>query len=728
MRLVSFFFVLLTFSGAFAQDAGPETAARPTVGLVLSGGSAKGIAHIGAIRVLEDAGIPVDVVAGTSMGAIVGSLYAIGYTPDQMEAIVTSRDWTGLFTDAVDRRDTGLGRRLSEGRTVLALPIEDGAVALPTGLVAGQRILALLQRLTWPVATERDFRAFPRPFATVVVDAETGDGVRLDAGSLPLAVRGSMSLPTLFEPVEIGRRRYIDGGFARNLPAEDAEALGADVLVCVDVSAADTTDAAETTFLDILVDAAFYAADRELVAQRARCDLTIDPDVNGLSSFDFDAGAEWIARGAAAAEAQRPVLEALAARLGNPEPRRPPPPEVAPRRIEEVVVQGVTGVEARVLRRGLEETLGRSLVGPDDLDQAIAQLYATGFFQLITYQLDEYQLDEAANGGVVLTIDARPKNRDRLGFGFRFDTEYGAALLFELTLRNRLFFGSVTQMEVRLGEQTQLQARYLAGFGSRVPWTVTGLGTYLRLPLNFFAGSDRAIAAGTGQLLSAGVYTGPTLFGDVLTGVGPTLTYVRSSPSIGVDSLEATAEAYLSLSGFALTDTRDRPDYARRGALAFATADWAPGVGATFRRVAVSGEAAVALSPQVSLLGRGAVVQAWGTPTDDQRAYLGGIEVPNLLPGRFYPLYGAQDQELAGSDAVVGAVGVQVEVPRGVLLRGLFDAGWTGDRIVIGGNDYRLGYAVSAGVLTLAGPAELVLAGEAFAGQPRLLFRFGRVF
>ncbi|MEL6432151.1 MAG: hypothetical protein AAFR54_23515, partial [Planctomycetota bacterium] len=157
-----------------------------------------------------------------------------------------------------------------------------------------------------------------------------------------------MSLPTLFEPVEIGRQRYIDGGFARNLPAEDAEALGADVLVCVDVSAADTTAAAETTFLDILVDAAFYAADRELVAQRARCDLTIDPDVNGLSSFDFDAGAEWIARGAAAAEAQRPVLEALAARLGNPEPRRPPPPEVAPRRIEEVVVQGVTGVEARV--------------------------------------------------------------------------------------------------------------------------------------------------------------------------------------------------------------------------------------------------------------------------------------------------------------------------------------------------------------------------------------------
>ncbi|MEL6769917.1 MAG: patatin-like phospholipase family protein [Bacteroidota bacterium] len=723
MRLLSLLLALLTFSGAFAQDAGPQTAARPTVGLVLSGGSAKGIAHIGAIRVLEDAGIPVDVVAGTSMGAIVGSLYAIGYTPDQMEAIVTSRDWTGLFTDAVDRRDTGLGRRLSEGRTVLALPIEDGAVALPTGLVAGQRILALLQRLTWPVATERDFRAFPRPFATVVVDAETGDGVRLDAGSLPLAVRGSMSLPTLFEPVEIGRRRYIDGGFARNLPAEDAEALGADVLVCVDVSAADTTDAAETTFLDILVDAAFYAADRELVAQRARCDLTIDPDVNGLSSFDFDAGAEWIARGAAAAEAQRPALEALAARLGNTEPRRPPPPEVAPRRIEEVVVQGVTGVEARVLRRGLEETLGRSLVGPDDLDQAIAQLYATGFFQVITYQLDE-----AANGGVVLTIDARPKNRDRLGFGFRFDTEYGAALLFELTLRNRLFFGSVTQMEVRLGEQTQLQARYLAGFGSRVPWTVTGLGSYLRLPLNFFAGSDRAIAAGTGQLLSAGVYTGPTLFGDVLTGVGPTLTYVRSSPSIGVDSLEATAEAYLSLSGFALTDTRDRPDYARRGALAFATADWAPGVGATFRRVAVSGEAAVALSPQVSLLGRGAVVQAWGTPTDDQRAYLGGIEVPSLLPGRFYPLYGAQDQELAGSDAVVGAVGAQVEGPRGVLLRGLFDAGWTGDRIVIGGNDYRLGYAVSAGVLTLAGPAELVLAGEAFAGRPRLLFRFGRVF
>ncbi|MEM9997944.1 MAG: patatin-like phospholipase family protein, partial [Bacteroidota bacterium] len=722
-RLAPVLLALLTFSSVSAQDVQPSDAERPTVGLVLSGGSAKGIAHIGAIRVLEDAGIPVDVVAGTSMGAIVGSLYAIGYTPDQMEAIVTSRDWTGLFTDAVDRRETGLSRRLSEGRTVLALPIEDGAVALPTGLVAGQRILALLQRLTWPVATERDFRAFPRPFATVVVDAETGDGVRIDAGSLPLAVRGSMSLPSLFEPVEIAERRYIDGGFARNLPVEDAEALGADVLICVDVSAADTTAAAETTFLNILVDAAFYAADRELVAQRARCDLTIDPDVNGLSSFDFDAGLEWVERGAAAAEAQRPALDALALRLGNPKLRRPPPPEVVPRRVERVEVTGVTGVEARVLRRGLEETLGRSLVGPDDLDQAIAQLYATGFFQLITYQLDEGE-----RGGVVLAIDARPENRDRLGFGFRFDTEYGAALLFELTLRNRLVFGSVTQVEVRLGDQTQLQARYLAGFGGTVPWTVAGLGSYLRLPLNFFAGGDRAIAAGTGQLLNAGLYAGPTLFGDVLTGVGPSLTYVRSAPTVGVDSLVANAETYLSLSGFAVADTRDRPNYTRRGVYAFAFADWAPGTGATFRRVAVSGEAAVALAPQVSLLGRGAVVQAWGTPTDDQRAYLGGIEVPSLLPGRFYPLYGAQDQELAGEDAVVGAAGLQVEVPRGVMLRGLFDAGWAGDRIAIGGNDYRLGYAVSAGMLTLAGPAELVLAGEAFAGRPRLLFRFGRTF
>ncbi|MEM6647662.1 MAG: patatin-like phospholipase family protein, partial [Bacteroidota bacterium] len=228
-----------------AQDIQAD---RPTVGLVLSGGSAKGLAHIGALRVLEDIGVPIDVVTGTSMGSIVGGLYAAGYGVDQLDALVGTQDWTALFSDAVDRRRVAPEARLGEGAALLSLPIEGGALVLPSGLISGQGIFDLLAGLTWPVHHVRDFAQLPRAFAAVVVDAETGAPVRIGSGYLPLAIRASMSLPGVFAPVEIDGRRYLDGGLARNLPAEDARALGADVLVCVDVSEAGETEEEESFF------------------------------------------------------------------------------------------------------------------------------------------------------------------------------------------------------------------------------------------------------------------------------------------------------------------------------------------------------------------------------------------------------------------------------------------------------------------------------------------------
>src|SRR3989475_10027875 len=206
------------------------------VGVALSGGAARGLAHIGVLKVLEEAGIPVDVITGTSMGSVVGGLYAVGYTAAQLDTIVRTEDWYRLLTDPVDRRDLAVDRKFTEDHYLLTLPIHRGGIKLPRSVVAGQRVSQLLTGLTWSAHAIRDFRALPIPFAAVATDLETSKAVVLDHGFLPDAIRASMALPSVFAPVELADTAHIDGGGVRELPAPGARAPGAGVLVCSGVT------------------------------------------------------------------------------------------------------------------------------------------------------------------------------------------------------------------------------------------------------------------------------------------------------------------------------------------------------------------------------------------------------------------------------------------------------------------------------------------------------------
>ncbi|MEM6327452.1 MAG: patatin-like phospholipase family protein [Bacteroidota bacterium] len=697
---------------------------RPTVGLVLSGGSAKGIAHIGAIRELEAAGLPVDVVTGTSMGSIVGALYALGYSADEMETIVTSRDWPALFSDAVDRRDQEIVRRIREVGTLVSLPVEGTSVSLPSGLVAGQDILALFSELMWPARGVRDFRTLPRPFAAVVVDAETGEGVRVETGSLARAVRASMSLPSLFEPVDLNGRRVIDGGYVRNLPAEDALALGADVLVCVDVSASDTTAADRPpTFLDVMVDATFYNANRVLAEQRALCDVIVDPDVNGLSAFAFEQGTAWIERGAAATRSQRPALDSLVTALGNPGLSPPPSPTIAPARISSVEIRGVEGGAARLAQQRLDRELDGQSVTPQDLSRLMEVLYATGAFDLVTYRLDS-----VGDGTERLVIDARPSSGDRLGIGFRYDTVEDAALLFTLTLRDCLFFGSTADLSFRLGQQTQIQGRYLARLGLDSPWTVAAQAGYVNLPFQFFAGNDRAIAAGNIQSISGRVYAGPTLFNTFITGVGPSVTWTRGTPEVGADSLESNAIRYAALEAFAFADTRDKVAFSTRGWQVLLSADWGPGIGNRFQRLGGQVEGAVPVASGVTARVSAVLVHGWEEVPFNRFATVGGPVTPQSLPPSFFPLYGAELAELIGPVGQTAALGLQAEVRPNLFATITADVGRAGLELSSDPEDFRFGYGLSLGAATPLGPAEVLLSGEAFSGRPIVTFQFGHRF
>src|SRR6267154_4430880 len=310
----------------FACALPPCVARAQKVGVALSGGAARGLAHIGVLKVLEEAGVPVDVITGTSMGSVVGGLYAVGYTAAQLDTIVRNEDWFRLLTDPVDRRDLAVDRKFAEDHYLITLPIHRGGIKLPRSVVPGQRISQLLTGLTWSAHSTRDFRALPIPFAAVATDLETSKAVVLDHGFLPDAIRASMALPSVFAPVELGDTAHIDGGVVRNLPAQDARALGADVLICSDVTDPLEPRDSIVSLVDVLVQSVSFRVWDSERAERGACDVLIVPDVRAFTSFSFGRAAELMARGEAAARAALPEIEAKVGRRRVPRRAPAPPP------------------------------------------------------------------------------------------------------------------------------------------------------------------------------------------------------------------------------------------------------------------------------------------------------------------------------------------------------------------------------------------------------------------
>lgn len=421
--------------GAALQDGTPLAPAEDTltVGLALSGGGAKGFAHIGVLQELRRIGIPIDVVAGTSMGSVVGGLYASGYSAEELAALARSRDWEALFRDGAPRRLQSIDRRINSDPYLLRAPLDGGRVNLPTGLIEGQRISQFLTRRLSHVHHIQDFRNLPVPFASVATDLATGEGVRFVEGYLPEAIRASIGIPTLFAPVTINGRRYIDGGVARNLPAEDARALGADVLICSSVS--DPTVPVDS--LRSLVDIAFQTVGFRMAESSARqeelCDVTIRPDVRRFDVLDFRRPSPLIQEGRSAVERRREDLSQIVGGVSSPPaasastldsstsdsstsdssatvPATPdaalpdslaPPEPVrdsigagsAPEKGASVFyltglsVDGPAGASSVDRVRGL---LALDLPVPaslDDIEEAVGRVYGSGLFRQVTYRL-----------------------------------------------------------------------------------------------------------------------------------------------------------------------------------------------------------------------------------------------------------------------------------------------------------------------------------------------------
>ena len=285
----------------------PASADQPTIGLVLSGGGARGAAHIGVLKYLEANNIPVDIITGTSFGAIVGGLYASGMSAAEIEEAMLGMDWERALTDDVSRADRGLQRKRRED--IFSIPgspgVREGELVLPSGAIQGQNVILALQALTAHVASVRDFDQLPIRFRALATDIVNGEAVILKEGELALALRASMGVPAVFSPIEIDGRLLVDGGVTNNLPIDVAKGMGADVVIAVDITSPMLPRDEVSNLLAITDQLTRLLVVNNTSAQRLRLrgdDVLIIPELSSVSAVDFNNPGPAIELGLKAAE------------------------------------------------------------------------------------------------------------------------------------------------------------------------------------------------------------------------------------------------------------------------------------------------------------------------------------------------------------------------------------------------------------------------------------------
>ncbi|HHL4082803.1 patatin-like phospholipase family protein [Burkholderia sola] len=388
-------------------DGGP--AGRPSIGLVLSGGGARGYAHLGVLKVLEDNRIPIDCIAGTSMGAVVGGLYASGMAADEMQKRLSEVNLADIAFDVTDRADLPQTSREDERLYINGLTLGFGkkGVKAPVGLVQGNRLQALLANWTAAVPTNQPFDQLPIPYRAVATDLQTGQMVVLDHGSLPLAIRASMAMPGLFAPAEINGRALVDGGLVSNLPVDTARQMGANVVIAVDIGSQLRPLDALASPADVMQQMVGILIRQNVTAQRKQLDaqdVLLTPDLGALAFTDFQNAKQAIAAGEIAATAALPKLRRFAL---TPEQyaayrsahAQPLPPPI---RITRIDIKTSGGVPKRVVSNALHVKPG-DIYDPKTVSQDLLGLTTGGNFESVTQQIVSRGDDN------VLEIDAREK-------------------------------------------------------------------------------------------------------------------------------------------------------------------------------------------------------------------------------------------------------------------------------------------------------------------------------
>jgi NTE family protein len=441
---------------------------RPRIGLALSGGGARGGAHIGVLLALRDLGIPIDYVAGTSMGSIIGGLYASGLTEAEIEQLARELDWMSLFFDKPSRDDRSFRRKRDDELYLIErrAGFNEGTLELPMGFIQGQNIELELTKLLLPVADIDSFDDLAIPFRAVAADIVTGEAVILDDGNLAKALRASLSLPAILAPVEINGRLLVDGGIAQNLPVDTVRAMGADIVIAVDISTPLSGREELTSALSIASQLTGLLTTRGTAAQIAKltsADALISPELGDITTMGFDRITETFAIGYEATMAVADELRALALspadyqahRASRPSPRESELPQVS-----FIQLRNESPIGNNIIDRRLDEIPLDTALDIEATESAIRKLYGLELFQHVRYGI----VSDNGERGLEIEVDERDWGPNYIQGGIEYSSTgddnslFSASLSYLRTAMNSL--GAEWRSTIKLGGESSLSTNW----------------------------------------------------------------------------------------------------------------------------------------------------------------------------------------------------------------------------------------------------------------------------
>lgn len=555
----------------FAQE---EATQDKKIGLVLSGGGAKGLAHIGVIRAIEEAGIQIDYISGTSMGAIIGSLYASGYNAKQLDSIFNAVDFETLIRDVVPRGAKTFYEKNESDRYALKLPFDNFRLGVPSGLSKGQNVYNLLSQLTSHVSDIDDFSQLPIPFLCVATDLETGEPVVLESGYLPKAVIASGALPTLFSPITIEGQVLIDGGVVNNYPIEELRAKGMDIIIGVDVQDDLKKSEQINSAIQVMVQVNNFGTQRNMTQKREQTDVYIHPDIQDFSVVSFAEGRKIVSSGYEAAKTHADKLAEIAS-----EQKKENRQEITFQKkqsfyIEKVQIEGADRY-TRSYVLGKLKLKTQEVVTYAQFNEGLNNLSATGNYDTIEYYFTE---NENGNYNVMFTL-TESDNLLQLRFSAHYDDLYKTAFLANVT-RKRLFTNNdIASLDIIVGDNLRYKANYYIDKGYY--WSIGVSSEY-----NFFD-QDVSIDFLTAEMLEEtpilneieieySDYTNTLYFETIfkrnfLIGLGAEHKYLRYlSRNIGIDkneNLQTVFENtnYYNALGYLVYDSLDDSYFPKNG-------------------------------------------------------------------------------------------------------------------------------------------------------------------
>ncbi len=480
LLIVSVFFTAMNF--VFAQ--------RPKVGLVLSGGGAKGISHIGILQAIDSAGLKIDFLTGTSMGSVMGSLYSVGYTGKQIEKEVNKLDWGVLLSNKPSYTDISIDEKDEYGKYSAEVGMDGLKPKIATGLIESEELWLKLNELLLPVYNIKDFSKFNIPFKCISTDLSTGNAVVHSKGEIVSAVRASMAIPSVFTAIDVDTTKLVDGGIIRNFPVSDIKEMGADIVIGVNLFPGLPDVSKLNTALDVFYQITQYRDAEDLIKEKKLCNLIIEPPVDQYSAGSFGASDDIMRIGKEIGNLYYPYFKRLADSLNklyptpyNPNNRLPGTQKII---IDEMEFVGIKNTSKDLLMDKIDIHPGKSYTA-DQINKGFRKAYSSRYYDNVYYELIPTSEGHAKMKCIVkeaLMVQAK--------VGLSFHTYSGAAVLANVTVRNLLLDKSRTIFKAAVGEYLRVMVQHRQAFGRKATDYFNFEFLSENLPWNVYEGADKA--------------------------------------------------------------------------------------------------------------------------------------------------------------------------------------------------------------------------------------------